>query len=100
MLRMALGAGVLGLTVLLSTRSPVAEETCFPDWSLAAPIVKQRGLVTVEQLSKLARHELSAEIVKATLCEEKGGFVFRLVVRGTNGQLKSVTVDAKAPFGR
>ena len=54
---------------------------CYADWSIAAPIVRKEGLTTVEDLSKLAAAKISGDIVKTTLCEEKGGFVYRLVIR-------------------
>jgi uncharacterized membrane protein YkoI len=97
-----IGLIVAALTVVaLSGRvAPAQENTCIADWSVAAPIVRKEGLVTVEQLSTLARSRLSGEIVKTALCEQKGGYVFRLLVKGMNGQLKNVTVDAKAPFER
>jgi uncharacterized membrane protein YkoI len=77
-----------------------AEDNCFRDWSVAAPIVKQQGLVTVEQLTSAAPRQLKGDIVKTTLCQEQGEYVFRLVVKGANGQLRGVTVDARRPFDR
>lgn len=71
---------------------------CYSDWSVAAPIVKKEGLVSVEQLTPMARAQLNGELVKVTLCVQAGSYVFRLVVRGTKGDLKTVTVDAKSPF--
>lgn len=76
-----------------------ADATCYADWSIAAPIVQQEGLMTVEQLSAQARTKLKGEIVKTTLCKEGGGYVFRLVVRGADGRLMPMTVDAKSAFG-
>ena len=74
---------------------------CFASWSDAAPVVKREALVAVEQVSTLARPSLSgAEIVKTTLCEDQGRYIYRLLVRETKGQLKTVLVDARAPFGR
>ena len=73
---------------------------CFASWSEAAPIVKRESLAAVEHVSALARPSLSgAEIVKTTLCESQGRFVYHLVVREANGQIKLVEVDARRPFG-
>ncbi len=77
-----------------------AAEGCYADWSVAAPIVRQQGLATVEALTQLARPQISGDIVKTTLCEEKGGFVYRLLIREAGGRLTNKTVDARAPFGR
>jgi hypothetical protein len=73
---------------------------CIADWSIAAPIVHAQGLTTVEALSRLAATELPGIIVKTTLCEENGAFVYRILVRDAGGKLTSRTVDARAPFGR
>lgn len=84
----------------LASAPATAGEECFADWSEAAPIVRKEGLATVESLSGQARDKLDGEIVKTTLCQERGSYVFRLIVRRANGQLKSVTLDARRPFGR
>lgn len=74
---------------------------CFTSWSEAAPIVKRESLAAVEHVSALARPTLSgAEIIKTTLCEEKGRYVYHLVVREAAGHLKLVAVDARSPFGK
>ncbi len=80
--------------------SGAAMANCIVDWSDAASIVHQNKLTTIEALSRLAAAELAGAIVKTTLCEEKGGFVYRLVVRDPQGKLTAHTVDARAPFGR
>jgi uncharacterized membrane protein YkoI len=91
---------VAALAVLIGDPAFAApdEKACYPDWSVAAPIVKREGLIPVEQLTPLARFSLNGEILKVTLCFEAGNYVFRLVVRGAKGDLKTVTVDAKDPF--
>lgn len=63
-------------------------------------MVKAEGLVTIDQLTKLAPAKLGGEIVRSSLCESKAGFVYKLVVRTVGGQMKSIEVDAKHPFDR
>jgi uncharacterized membrane protein YkoI len=87
-------------TLLLATATPAAQSGCYADWSVAAPIVRKEGLATVEALSRLAQARISGDIVKTTLCREKGGFVYRLVIRSPQGRLFNRTVDARAPFAR
>lgn len=90
-----LAAGVLAV----ATASPsAAGDACIGDWSVAAPIVRKEGLMTVEQLTPRAKQKLKGDVVKVTLCQEKGGYVFRLVVRSPSGDLQTITVDAKNPF--
>jgi hypothetical protein len=87
------------LAVLLAPL-PLVAGGCYADWSVAAPIVHREGLTTVEALSRLAASKLAGEIVKTTLCEDGGEFVYRLVVRAPDGKLANRTVNARAPFGR
>ncbi|MEI9900824.1 MAG: hypothetical protein WDN31_12630 [Hyphomicrobium sp.] len=77
-----------------------AADTCIPDWSIAAPIVHREGLTTVEALSRIAADKLPGSIVRTTLCQADGAFVYRLLVRDAQGRLSSRTVDARTPFGR
>lgn len=77
-----------------------AGETCMADWSVAASIVRKEGLTTVEQLINLANKSGTGSIVRTTLCETDGNYVYRIVVKQDNGKLKSMTVDARKPFAR
>lgn len=71
-----------------------AAETCLTDWGAAGEIVRAQGLKTVEQLAKSSPQQLKGQIVKATLCQDGGGYVYRLVVRDGAGQLKNVVLSA------
>jgi uncharacterized membrane protein YkoI len=75
-----------------------AAAECYDDWSEAAPIVRKQGLLTVDKLTPMAKTKLGGDVVKVTLCEDGGRFVFRVVVREASGSLKTVTVDARNPF--
>lgn len=93
-------AGPLVLATLTVASAPARAGGCYPDWSDAAPIVKKEGLATIEALAATARGKLSGDIVKTTLCEEGGGFVYRLLIREPAGRLVNRTVDARVPFPR
>lgn len=71
-----------------------AEEGCLSDWGAAGEIVRREGLRTVEQLTLEEPRQLDGQIVKATLCREAKGYVYRLVVRGPGGQMKNVMLNA------
>jgi hypothetical protein len=88
------------LPVVVALHPVGAAATCITDWSIAAPIVHKEGLATVEALSRLAVAKIAGVIVKTTLCEEKGAFVYRILVRDERGKLTNRTVDARTPFGR
>jgi uncharacterized membrane protein YkoI len=86
--------------LLLAAAVHPSRADCIADWSEAAPIVHKEKLATVEALSRLAADKLPGSIVKTTLCEERGAFVYRLVLRDAHGRLSNHIVDARAPFGR
>ncbi len=74
---------------------------CWADWSEAAVIVRRETLMPVERVSKLAsaKHP-GATVIKVTLCEEHSKFVYRLVLRDRQGQLKSELLDARQTAGQ
>ncbi len=89
---------ILILTVATNGGGAAAGETCFADWSVASPIVKKEGLVAVEQLTPTAKMRFNGDVVKVTLCEDNGVYIYRLIVKDSRGNLKTETVDAKNPF--
>lgn len=94
---------IISLVVLLAAAVQIERATaagCYADWSVAAPIVRKEGLATVEALARRAETVILGDIVKTTLCEEAGSYVYRLVIRDKAGRLSNRTVDARAPFGR
>jgi uncharacterized membrane protein YkoI len=77
------------------------EVKCWADWSDAAVIVRREALMPVERVNKIARDKHpGADIIKVTLCEEHGKFVYRLVLREKQGQLKSELLDARQQAGQ
>lgn len=81
-----------------TTASASPPERCYADWSEAAEIVRTQALVTAKDVHEQARVGRVGDVVRMTLCEEKGRFVYRLVVREAKGQVIKLTVDAKRPF--
>lgn len=96
-LKMAVVANMLELLTAVPT---TAQDRCYADWSIAAIVVLKESLKTVEELTDLARSKVSGTILKTTLCQQKGVFVYRLVVRDKHGKLRLMTVDARKPFDR
>jgi hypothetical protein len=91
---------VVALLVIALQPARAQDPGCYADWSVAAPIVRKEGLATVEALTRRAAAKISGDIVKTTLCREKSGFVYRLLIRDHRGRLENRTVDARAPFAR
>ena len=97
MLRLALFAAATGLPLLGMAGAPslaAGEAECFADWGKASDVVRQKGLLTVEQLAKSFANDIPGQIVRATLCKDGDDYIYRLVVRDHQGQQKNVVVDA------
>jgi hypothetical protein len=88
------GAAAIG-AVALSV--PASAEDCYADWGLAGEIVRREKLVTVQQLTQANAAGMIEAIVKTTLCKDGDDYIYKLVVRGAGGQLKTVVVDARNP---
>src|SRR5690606_25341807 len=81
------------LAAMLAAGPAASQSTCYSDWSIARQIIKREQLSTVEQLSALARERKAGDIVKTTLCRDRGRFVYRLIVRRSRGALRTLVVD-------
>jgi uncharacterized membrane protein YkoI len=93
------------LILVLLVPSPAGQlladaTVCIDDWSTAVPVVREEGLAPVETVTQLAKTRLDGDIVKVTLCKVDERYVYRLLVRSSNGKMAPVIVDAKEPFGR
>jgi hypothetical protein len=91
-------AGLLFASALV-TAQPVraAADQCFADWSAAAPVVRREALTSTKDLHEQARARKLGHLVKITLCEAPGGYVYRLVLFD-KGRLNNLTVDARLPL--
>ncbi len=100
--RVALVLSVMFVGILIGgLEGARAESECYADWSKAAELVKEQGLVSVRDVSKRAKKELKGKVIKATLCgNDKGDFVYKLVIESADGKLSTATVNARKPFDR
>lgn len=91
-------ACLLAASAVAVSATDTEAERCYADWSQAAEIVRAESLVTAKDVHERARTSQIGDVVRMTLCEEKGRFVYRLVIREAKGHVVKRTVDAKAPF--
>ena len=77
-------------------QGPALADDCLNDWGLAGEIVRREKLITVEEVYKSLAADGIGQIVKSTLCHSDTGYVYRLVIRGPTGQLKSTVMSAKS----
>lgn len=75
-----------------------AQMSCIADWSEAGSIVRREGLAPMEHVGRLMRERSHAQIMRSTLCRENDRFVYRLTVRGGEGTIRTLVVDARNPF--
>lgn len=86
---------VVAAPASLAQAQPPARTGCFADWATAASVVEEENLVSVESLGRQFRHQKLGEIVKTELCQAKGGYIYRLVIRSANGRFRSTVYDAR-----
>lgn len=72
---------------------------CVRDWAQATEIVEREHLATVARLSEAARAQQGAQVIRTVLCEISGAYVYRVVLKGSDGRLRTETVNARRPFG-
>jgi hypothetical protein len=89
-------AALASAAAIVLPQSPVLAEDCLNDWGLAGEIVRREKLITVEEVYKSLAADGIGQIVKSTLCRSDTGYVYRLVIRGPTGQLKSTVMSAKS----
>lgn len=73
-------------------------DRCYDDWSSAAPIVRREALMPTKEVNDMARARRLGDVVRITLCERRGQFVYRLVLLEAKGGLIEQIVDARRPF--
>ena len=76
---------------------PALADDCYADWGVAGEIVRREKLVTVQQLTQSNAAGLPGQIVKTTLCKDGDDFIYKIVIRQADGQLKTIVVDARRP---
>ena len=89
-------AALASAAAIVLPQGPVLAEDCLNDWGLAGEIVRREKLITVEEVYKSLAADGIGQIVKSTLCRSDTGYVYRLVIRGPTGQLKSTVMSAKS----
>jgi uncharacterized membrane protein YkoI len=84
-------AVVAGL--VLTASGHAAEPDCVP-WSSAAPVIAEHTLLPANIIYQMVQERTGGQIIHASLCNEGGRFLYKLVVLGAKGDVTNVTVDA------
>ncbi len=91
-LRNAVLATLMGL--ILPAAAEAAEGQCLP-WKSAASVIAQNSLLGGDVVYKMVQARTGGQIIHASLCDEGGRFLYKLVVLGPKGDVSNVTVDAR-----
>ena len=73
---------------------PDTTNTCFSNWSDAAPIVASEGLLAASEVQRMSRRTLPGDVVRITLCREDAGYVYLLLLRDGHGRISNLKIDA------
>ena len=84
-------AAAVGLWLTAAGRA--AEPNCLP-WSSAAPVIAQHALLPANVVYQMVQARTGGQIIHASLCDQDGRFLYKLVVLGAKGDVSNVTVDA------
>jgi uncharacterized membrane protein YkoI len=71
-----------------------AEAGCVP-WKSAGAIISQNSLVPGNVIYDKVQSKTGGKVISATLCENGGKFVYKIVVLGKKGDVTNLTVDAR-----
>jgi len=88
-------AAISQLTVAATTNGAMAAQACVDDWAQAAMLIKQRKMIDMARLNRLAREKYSGKILTTRLCRRDGRYFYHLVIRDGSGFAKRVKVDAE-----
>jgi len=87
----AIVAAVAGLA--LTSGSQAEEQNCLA-WSAAGPVIAAHSLLPANVVYQMVQSRTGGQIIHASLCQDGGRFIYKLVVLGAKGDVSNVTVDA------
>ena len=86
---------VAALTALLVTAAGTpAEAGCVP-WKSAGAVISKNSLVPGNVVYDAVQSKTGGKVISATLCENGGKFVYKIVVLGKKGDVTNLSVDAR-----
>lgn len=86
---------IAGLAAVMTIAATLpAHADCVP-WKSAGAIISQNSLVPGNVIYQKVQSKTGGKVISATLCENGGKFVYKIVVLGKKGDVKNLTVDAR-----
>jgi uncharacterized membrane protein YkoI len=93
MRRAITSAAIAAVTGIMLTAGHAAGD-CLP-WKSAAPVIAKNSLLPGDVVYQMVQSRTGGQIIHASLCDENGRFLYKLVVLGPKGDVTNVTVDAR-----
>jgi len=92
--RMIKRTAIAVLTVVMLTAAAApARAGCVP-WKSAGALISQNSLIPGNVIYQMVQSKTGGKVISATLCENGGKFVYKIVVLGKKGDVKNLNVDA------
>lgn len=92
--------GFMGVVGFVPSGKVIAGERCFDNWSEAARIIPQEGLMPASKIQALVDKRGAGKVVRITLCQRGADFRYKLVVFDHGGKAHKMELDAKKPVIR
>jgi uncharacterized membrane protein YkoI len=80
--------------VMLTAASAPAKAGCVP-WKSAGALISQNSLIPGNVIYNMVQGKTGGKVISATLCENNGKFVYKMVVLGKKGDVTNLNVDAR-----
>jgi uncharacterized membrane protein YkoI len=80
--------------VMLTAASAPAKAGCVP-WKSAGALISQNSLIPGNVIYNMVQGKTGGKVISATLCENAGKFVYKMVVLGKKGDVTNLNVDAR-----
>jgi len=94
--RMIKRTAIAVLTVVMLTAAAApARAGCVP-WKSAGALISQNSLIPGNVIYQMVQSKTGGKVISATLCENGGKFVYKIVVLGKKGDVKNLNVDARS----
>lgn len=87
-------AALLAAVTVALANPVVADDRCYGDWSDAAPVVAREKLRSARDVQELARGQLDSDVVRIVLCRHENDFVYRIVLRRSDGRIGNLVLGA------
>lgn len=86
---------LFGMGALILTLGGMDAHAGCVNWKEAGNLIKQNSLVSGKDVYDRIKQKSQSQIITASLCQEDGRFVYRIVLLSPAGKVTNVSVDAR-----